>query len=163
MPMEQLAESTALVERLLEQQRQMMKEQREEAKAERADMEARLINQRQAMEAELEAKDVRMAQLAAPPTEAISDAQITTLQARVESLHAAKLLADEELYALEDLVADYVELAASMPSAAITEAMIYCSPGNTFDVASKLHKLMRVSATMPNDVAFARQARRKYL
>ena len=34
---------------------------------------------------------------------------------------------------------------------------------NTFDVASKLHKLMRVSATMPNDIAFARQARRKYV
>ena len=72
-------------------------------------------------------------------------------------MHAAKLLAGEELYALEDLVAEYGELAASMPSASITEAMIYSSPGNTFDVASKLHKLMRVSAVMPNDVIFARQ------
>lgn len=162
MQLEQSAESTALVERLLEQQREMMREQREEFKVERAEMEARLTEQREAMEAKLEAKDARVAELTAAPTEAISDAEIAALQARLESLHAAKLFADEELYALEDLVADFVELTASMPSG-VTEAAIYSSPGNTFHAASKLHKLVRLSAAMAGDAAFARQARRKYL
>jgi hypothetical protein len=137
-----LAESSALVERLLEQHRAMMREQREEAKAE---MEARLAEQRKA----LEVKD------------AISDAQITALQARLESLHAAQLLAEEELYALEDTVADYVELRASMLGQAITEAMVYAS--HSFGAASKLHKLVALSAALPADVAFARQVRRKCL
>ena len=136
------AESSALVERLLEQQRAVMREQREEAKAE---MEARLAEQRK----ELQAKD------------AISDAQVTALQARLESLHAAQLLADEELYALEDTVADYVELKAAMTGQAITEAMVYSS--HSFDAASKLHKLVALSSAMAADAAFARQVRRKCL
>jgi hypothetical protein len=32
----------------------------------------------------------------------------------VEALHAAKLLGDDELYAFEDVVADYLELRSSM-------------------------------------------------
>ena len=68
----------------------------------------------------------------------------------------------QELYALEDLVADYIELKSSVAEL-ITEQMIYASPGHTFGAASKLHKLCDLSAAMSGDAAFARQARRKYL
>jgi hypothetical protein len=150
------------------------REEREEAKADRAEAKA----DRAALEAKLEAKDAKAAKERAEmeakiaelkveltPTlapEAISNEQIDALQARLEGLHATKLLADEELHALEDLVADYIELKASVADA-ITEHVIYFSPGHTFGVASKLHKLVRLSAGMSGDAAFARQARRKYL
>jgi len=71
----------------------------------------------------------------------------------------------QELYALEDLVADFVELKASMAATTdiITELVLYFSPGVTFAAASKLHKLCSLSDAMAGDAAFARQARRKYL
>ena len=45
----------------------------------------------------------------------ITQAQLTALQARIEGLHAAEQLKDDELFALEDLIADFVELAMSGP------------------------------------------------
>jgi hypothetical protein len=72
-----------------------------------------------------------------------------------------KLLSDEELFALEDLIADYVELTASVTDGVITREMIYSLP--TVAVASKLDKLVSLSAAMSGDAAFARQARRKFL
>jgi len=158
----------------LEQVVAFFKEQRVAAKADRAEMESKLEQQRQeakaeraAMEARLDAKDVKMEQqrkemeerLAAPPPAAITEEQLTALQARIEGLHAAKLLSDDELFALEDLIADYVELAMSVPDRIITKDMIYALP----DVASKLDKLVGLSAAMAKDAAFARQARRKFL
>jgi hypothetical protein len=41
--------------------------------------------------------------------------------------------------------------------------MIYSSPGDTFEVAAMLHKLLGVSAMMTADQAFARQVRRKFM
>ena len=64
---------------------------------------------------------------------------------------------------MEDLVADYSELEISLGDQAITEQMIYSSPGDTFEVASKLHKLIGISWKMRGDAAFARQLRRKAL
>ena len=67
----------------------------------------------------------------------------------------------QELYGLEDLVADFAELKMSMPGQLITEVMIYTS---TFDpLASKVHKLVGVSAAVASDATFARQLRRKFL
>ena len=48
------------------------------------------------------------------PAEAIPEQRLAALQARLEALHAAKLLGDDELYALEDMVADFVEFEASL-------------------------------------------------
>ena len=92
---------------------------------------------------------------------AITDDALAALQARMEALHAAQLLADDELFVLEDLLADYVELKMSTPGQLITEQMLHASPWVT--AASKLHKLVGLSAAMVGDAAFARQARRKYL
>jgi hypothetical protein len=64
---------------------------------------------------------------------------LITLQARLETLHAAKLLADDELYAAEDAIADSEDVQDGQMSA-----------------------LIALSAKMASDRAFARQLRRKY-
>ena len=60
-----------------------------------------------------------------------------------------------------DLIADYVELTMSVTGGVITKDMIYALP--TVAAASKLDKLVGLSAAMAGDAAFARQARRKFL
>ena len=87
---------------------------------------------------------------------AVSDAQATALQSRLEALHAAKLLSDEELYALEDCVADFFEATAGFD-------VVPLSFVHTNDAAGKAHKLVTLSEKMPADAAFARQARRKFM
>ena len=87
---------------------------------------------------------------------AVSDAQATALQSRLEALHAAKLLSDEELYALEDCVADFFEATAGFD--VVTMEVV-----NASDAARKAHKLVTLSEKMPADAAFARQARRKFV
>ena len=90
---------------------------------------------------------------------------MASLQARLERIHTAKLLADEELYALEDLMADFVELKMTTPGRVVTEQMIIAFSGSDHGVspASKLLKLVGLSAAMESDAAFSRQARRKFL
>jgi hypothetical protein len=78
-------DTSGMVERLLEQQREMFREQREEIKADRAELEAK-------MEARLQQQ---RAELTAPAPAAISEEQVAALQARLEGLHTAKLLTDE--------------------------------------------------------------------
>ena len=94
---------------------QMLKREdklREEAKIEkeklRQDMETKTDLLRQEM-AKLR-KEMKPVQ----PKEAILQGQLVALQTRLESLHATQLLTDEELHTLEDMVADYLELKASM-------------------------------------------------
>ena len=130
-----------MVERLLDQQRQMLREQD-------ARLESKLAEQR--------------AELTAPALAAISAEQLAALQARLEGLHAVKLLADEEIFVLQDLVADFVELGMSMPGQVITEQMAHSGVAS-YGVAGQLHKLAGLSAAMAGDAAFARQVRRKHL
>jgi hypothetical protein len=136
---------------------------RREAKADRAEMEAKMERQRKEMELQQAAlkAELTLQLTVPPPAPATTDERLAALQARVEGLHATKLLTDEELFALEDLVADYVELTASVTDGVITKDMIYAMP--TAGVASKLDKLVGLSAAMAGDAAFARQARRKFL
>ena len=94
-----------------------------QAKADRADFEARLAHQTHETE--------RQRQLAALPS----------LQSRLESLHAAKLLTDEELYRLEDAIADGVE--------------------DEEGGGERVGKLVALSARLAGDAALARQLRRK--
>jgi uncharacterized protein YqiB (DUF1249 family) len=120
---------------------------RQEAKAEMAEMEAR-------MEANM--KKMRDDLTPAQPAEAISAQQVTALQARLEALHATKLLGDDELYALEDMVADFVEYESSLGVVILDS--IFANEN-----ASKLHKLVALSERIVVDGAFARQVRRKYV
>ena len=68
----------------------------------------------------------------------VRDQQLVALQSRLESLHAAKLLADEELFAVEDIIAD-------------------CDAED-----DRVSALVTLSSKMAADKAFARQLRRKY-
>jgi hypothetical protein len=63
------------------------------------------------------------------------DEQLAALQARLEALHAAKLLGDAELCAVEDIVADGGDQVAA---------------------------LLELSGRMVGEGAFSRQLRRKY-
>ena len=81
--------------------------------------------------------------------EVLSEQDLAALQSRVEALHAAQLLGDDELFCLEDAVADCIEAtpmaAASVPSVA------------------KVIAIISLSQKMGGDAAFARQLRRKYV
>ncbi len=115
-----------------------------------------------AMERQHQDLQERFAEVATPPAEAVPEEVLAALQVRLESLHSAELLTDEELYMLEDTVADWVALKASMAGKTITEAMIYGSLARTCFAASNLHKLASLSASIVSDAAFARQIRRSF-
>ena len=193
MSMHGSAESTALVERLLAQQKDLMKEQRDEAKADLAAKDAKIEQQRAEAKAEMERQHAaELARVQKPPTAAISEEQLSNLQARLEGLHMTKLLSDDELFALEDSVADWVslcsmlcrcpisdattdklavadamhtqvEMQASMVDQIVTETTLYATAGHAFGVGVKVHKMLKISAVATGDAAFARQLRRKFL
>ena len=121
---------------------------RQEARAERAE-------QKLEMEAKMEAM-VKQVEEKLTPVAAITREQIASLGARLEALHAAQLLSDEELFTLEDTVADYVELQSSM-------GVITLEAAHAIRAADKLVKLVALSEHIGADGAFSRQARRKYL
>ena len=87
--------------------------------------------------------------------EVISETQVLALGSRLEALHAAGLLTDEESNSLEDLVADFIEARATV--GAVTANVVRFNPA-----ADKTQRLMALSESMPKDAAFARQARRKF-
>jgi len=71
--------------------------------------------------------------------------QLAALLARLAGAHAARLLSDEELWSLEDLIADHADHAPSSVAAA------------------KVAALAGVAAAFADDAALARQVRRKVL
>ena len=137
----------------MEKQQQMMFEreaqleskleaQRQETKAKLEQHRQETDQQRREMEKQrTETAEVQLAQRDA----SLGDQQLVALQSRLEALHAAKLLADNELYmyAIEDVVADSDQ----------------ATPGGD-DPASPL---ITLSTRMVGDDSFARQLRRKYV
>jgi hypothetical protein len=144
---------------LFKEMRQDANEIRRSAMAERdeleAKMEQRLQHQRAEHRAEMEQLRVELTK----QQELVSADQLEALQVRLERLHSAQLLADEELWALEDLCADFFEMRAAA-GGALTQQVAHSSPGS---VAAKLTKLVGVSEGLASDAAFARQARRKFM
>ena len=125
-----------------------MDKQASEAKAE---MEAqRLDSRKQAAEAKAEMEAQRLendklrAEAADTRVKAVAvrlrDQQLIALQARLEALSAAKLLSDDELFAVEDVIGD--------------------SSGEASG-DDQVTMLLALSARMAMDSAFARQLRRK--
>lgn len=111
--------------------------------------------QRREIEAKLEAQQREVdAKLAPKPV--VSSEQLFALESRLEALHSAQLLSDDELYALEDVSADYIDFMASVGGVVTTE--MACGS----QVVTKLLKLVALSEGIARDGAFARQARRKY-
>ena len=128
---------------LLREQQQLMFEQQKEAKREmEATMEAKLEEQRQIM----------------APQAAISDQQIAALLARVQATHATKLLSDDELSSLEDILADLIEEKARCNGEVVTMHDVL-----TNGVLGKAHKLIALSQGLAKDEVFVRQLRRKVL
>ena len=124
---------------------------------ERETMEVKMREQREEMEAKLEEQRQQTEQLRQElsPQEAISAAQVEALTARLEALHAAQLLSDDEMFGLEDAIGDFVEARASF-------GMVTMETVHTNRVVGKMHKLVAVSEGMPKDAMLARQLRRKF-
>ena len=149
----------------------LIKDIRQDAMAERDELESKLKAeykvemQQQKMEhkAELDTLRAEMAQLRgeltpAPAPELVSAEQLAALQARLESLHAAQLLSDEEFFALEDLCGDFIELQGS--TVGVLSQDLVCSSA-AYGVAARLAKVVGLSEGLASDAGFARQARRK--
>ena len=135
----------------------LFREIRQDAKAERDELEAKMKTEHKAEMATIRAEVEKIrAELA--PQELISAEQLAALQARLESLHSAQLLADEEFFALEDLCADYIEMQTAA-GGVLTQEIVYSSPASA---AARLAKLVGVSEGIASDAGFARQARRKF-
>ena len=109
------------------------------------------------MKAELERLRAELAP--APPEELISAAQVAALQSRLERLHSAELLTDEVYFALENLVADFLEL--KMAVGVLTREVVFSGPGDAYERAALLAKLVGVSEGLESDASAARQLRRK--
>ena len=140
----------------------LFKEIRQDARAERDEFEVKMERQRDEAKAEMEKlrAEIRAELTPAPAQELISPEQLAVLQARLESLHAAQLLSDEEFFALEDLCADFHELQGS--TVGVLSQDLVCSSA-AYGVAAKLAKMVVVSEGITSDAGFARQARRKFV
>jgi hypothetical protein len=120
----------------MKEERQVMeaKLERMEAK-QRAEMDALREAASRAEQAGIKA---RMDELREAASRAGQMRDLLALQSRLETLHAAKLLADAELYAVEDIIAE------------------------EDDADERVAALITLSGKMAADGAFARQLRRKY-
>ena len=98
-----------------------------------------ILEREEQLRAEVEAR-VRAEARAEAQAEASKLRDLLALQRRLEAMHSAELLADEELYAIEDTIAD-----------------------GTADGGQQVAALLSLSATMAADGAFARQLRRKFM
>jgi hypothetical protein len=140
----------------------IMHEQADRAEAKmgalRKEAEAKLEAQRKEAEAKLEAvrtevedqkKDIEKlrAELAALQAYAISEAQLAALQSRLQALHEAELLTDEEMHGLEDSIVDGIEVT---PTA-----------GASSHELDKVMKMVLLSSKVHSDATLARQLRRK--
>ena len=96
------------------------------------------VNAKLLAEASLRAE--MQAQLDGAAAARLRDQQLVALQARLEALGAAKLLTDDELFAVEDVIGD--------------------SSGEASG-EDQVTMLLALSARMASDSAFARQLRRK--
>ncbi|MDA8532002.1 hypothetical protein N9K45_00080 [bacterium] len=160
-----LAEVTSF---LREQQRMQM-ERDGEAKAERAEMEARLEAQRRETEAqrrETEASRMREAEAKLEAERRVTEAkllgklevqkfrEVSVLQVRLEALHSTKLLTDEEMFAMEDIIADSFD---------DQDHEDEDDDGSHAVACEKVASLVVLSGRIASNASFARQVRRKYV
>ena len=106
--------------------------------------------QRHEMETKLETKLDEQRRVASAMS-CVSEAQLELLQTRLDALHQAKLLSDDEIGALEDCVADYIDYRSSLNPAAAEISV----------AAEKVKKMVGLSERMVKDGMLARQLRRK--
>ena len=154
-----MKEERELMEAKTERLQAKMEQQRAEAEAERRALEAEMASKLERQRAEAHAKadaaeaqakadragfEARLAQQAKEAESHRQLASLPALQSRLQSLHASKLLTDEELYRLEDVIADSLEDDEGGGS------------------GGQVGKLVALSGRMAGDAALARQLRRKF-
>lgn len=149
-----ISEERAQIEAKLETQRQEWEAKLEAQRQDwEAKLEAKLETQRQANESQRQEREVALEKAWKAKLEAqrsrrdASEARL--LQARFEALHASKLLSDDELYMLENLVVDNLENSDRS--------------GGEGESHSTVSSLVRLSEHVASDAGLARQLRRKYL
>eukprot|EP01043_Picozoa_sp_COSAG02_P027475 COSAG02_NODE_1624_length_11594_cov_6.314833_5_plen_272_part_00 len=136
-----------------------MQAKADEEKSElKVEMEAKMEAQRHQMEANMEAlrRTVEQQREERKTTDAktcVSETQLQALQERFDALVQAKLLTDDEVAKLEDLVADFIGCRASS-----TMALVEIGA-----VAEDIEKLVGMCEGMSKDAMLARQLRRKFL
>lgn len=125
---------------------------RQEAKAQKAEMEAKLEEMEAKLEQQRQETEQQRQQNAKLREQALlrEQTQIATLQSRVQALHAAQLLGDEELYRLEDIIVD---------GGCDIDDGAAGGEGGSRVVA----QMVALSGRMVADGAFARQLRRKFV
>ena len=120
-------------------------------------MEAKLERQREENEAQMQEYEAKLrdfeTKLLIDAKNCVSDAQLECLQERFDALHQAKLLTDDEMFALEDKLADFIECRSSATVA----------PGEADAVADRMRKLVGMCEGVSKDGMLARQLRRKFL
>ena len=127
-----------------------MEAHREITERQRHQMDAKLDEQRRQIEQQRqEAQQVREI---ASAKSCVSEGQLEMLQTRLDALHEAKLLTDDEVGALEDCVADYIDCCSSLNPAAAEIGV----------AAEKVKKMVGLSEGMGKDGMLARQLRRKF-
>jgi chromosome segregation ATPase len=159
---EQLQEKMeTTVERQRVEHREDMELQRETAETQRQEAEAKLEEQRRQTEQqrqELETKAERLRQEMEKrlhdtkpqrATEAITEGQLEALQARLQGLHEAKLLSEDDLCCLEDTIADCIEV---LLTADVQERSV-----------DRTVRMSQLSEKMAADAWLARQLRRKFV
>ena len=136
----QVAAADLVAERLLDMLEKQQVEHRDREDTLRSEMSAQIEQLR--------------ADMAPSRQDAVSQVQLAALQARLEALRVAELLADEEVEPVEDFIADFVELRASMGTVTLETAHASEAVGNVV-------KLVALSEGIEVDRSFARQLRRK--
>ena len=128
------------------EEREEAKGERAEAKAERAALEANMREEKAALEASMQEErallQAKVVARQATAEEESRERQLSAFQSRLQSMHASKLLTDEELYKLEDAIADGMEEDGEGGGQAV--------------------RMVGQSEQMVGDAALARQLRRKF-
>ena len=147
----------ARTEDKIDRMREEMKAERAEMKSEREEMRAHMKAEQQEMRAELTAEKEELRRELAPAV-VVTDGQVQALEARLEALHAAQLISDDELFVLEDCIADFLEAKAAFGLEAVTAEV-----ASAHRAVGKVHKLVVLSEGVPRDPMLARQLRRKFV
>ena len=146
-----VVEMSALVD-LVDKIRSDMKAEKDELRVEmKAEKEEMLAQAKADTEASLHKLREELT-----PREVVTDAQVKALQTRLEALHAAQLISDDELFVLEDCIADFFEARRSFDVAKLEIA-------STNHAVGKMHLLVLLTEGVERDAPFARQLRRKFM
>ena len=136
----------------LEAQKKEAEAQKKEADEKMEKMqEARFEQQRQEIEKMREAASVKAE--AQVVKSCVSEAQLEALQTRLDALRQAKLLTDDEVFKLEDCVAEFIECRSSLTVAAAEMGA----------AAEQVKKLVGLSEGVAKDGMLARQLRRRFV